>query len=67
MDSEIRERVAVLEANHETMMSLQQQALTELKAVREELTRYKGFVGGITFIISCVVVSLGIIKDWFHR
>lgn len=68
----INERLAVVETQIEHMVEAgdrreekQDEILAELKAAREaaelvqrELNRYKGFLGGATFILSCVGVFL---------
>lgn len=36
-------------------------AVADLKS---EITRYKGFVGGIAFILSGVVTAIGLFKGW---
>ena len=38
-----------------------------LDNIRIELSRYKGFVGGLMFIGSCMGVFLAIPREWFHR
>lgn len=36
----------------------------EVKIMREELTRYKGMLGGIAMVFSGIAVVLGLAKDW---
>ena len=52
MEAEVRERLAVLEAAHGALTENQESILAELKEIRSELTRYRGFVGGVSFVVS---------------
>ncbi len=63
MTMNINERLAVVEVQVEQLIEdskrreeKQDTILEELKAMREELSRYKGFLGGIAFILSCLGV-----------
>lgn len=57
---DIGERVAVLEAKLAALDDIQ----AELKAIHDEMTRYKGFLGGCTFLITCLGTFLMFGKDW---
>lgn len=59
----INERLAIVETQVErlvedasTLDSKQDVILSELKEIREEMSRYKGFLGGIAFVLSCLGV-----------
>lgn len=63
MTTSINERLAVVEVQVEQLIEdggrreeKQDTILEELKALREELNRYKGFLGGIAFVLSCLGV-----------
>ena len=62
------ERIAVLETQ---MKDLQEQlplVIDELKSLRETMTKYKGFVGGIMFTISAVGTAIGaLFTYWFQK
>lgn len=58
------ERIAVLEAEVRAMKEHQDEILKVMNSIREEMTRYKGFLGGIAFIVSCLGVALTVFKDW---
>lgn len=32
--------------------------------MEQELSKYKGFIGGISFVVSCVIVFMTFGKDW---
>ncbi len=36
----------------------------EIRGLRTEIARYKGFVGGIVFVISCLFAALGVAIAW---
>lgn len=62
-DMNINERLAIVETQVErlvedasTLDSKQDVILSELKEIREEMSRYKGFLGGIAFVLSCLGV-----------
>lgn len=39
---------------------------TEVKEIRNELNKYKGFAGGIWFVLSCIAIFFSAFK-FFHR
>jgi hypothetical protein len=63
-DDDHGERLAVLE----TEVDMVKGSLAELKtgqaAILAELTKYKGAIGFATFIVSCVLSALMLMKDW---
>lgn len=63
--SEIRERLARLEEWQEHDMELSKQMATDMAAIRFELTKYKGMLGGIIFTVTAVASFIGMIKGWF--
>jgi hypothetical protein len=58
------ERIAVLEAEVETLKASQREILDCMHSIRDEMTRYKGFLGGVAFIASGVGIFLTIFRDW---
>ena len=61
------ERIAVLEAEVRELKSDQAQILACVHEVRDEMTRYKGFLGGVAFLASGVGVFLTLFKDWLWK
>jgi hypothetical protein len=58
------ERIAVLEARMDAVEKDSSAILKELKAIHDEMTRYKGFMGGVAFLISGVAIVASFAKDW---
>ena len=56
----IESKVEVLEDNHRELLKL-------MHEIKDEMTRYKGFLGGIAFLTSGVLVFLTLFKDWFIK
>lgn len=65
-DYELRERVVALETNHETILATLKEILDEQKGVRSEINKYKGFIGSIWFVVSCLGVFISAFK-FFHK
>lgn len=61
------ERLAVAEAEIEALKSGQREMLQCLHELRDEMTRYKGFIGGVAFLTSCLAVAAGIFRDWISK
>jgi hypothetical protein len=53
-------KVNSLQDNHEEMLKL-------MHDIKDEMTRYKGFLGGIAFIASGVGIFLTLFKDWLIK
>lgn len=65
-DRTINERLAVVE-DRLTSNDLQNTAiLNELKCIRGEINKYKGFIGSVWFVISCLGVFISAFK-FFHK
>lgn len=58
------ERIAVLEAEVSALKEEQDKILKCVQDIHSEMTRYKGFLGGIAFISSGILVFLTLFKDW---
>lgn len=56
----VETKLRALEANHSELLDL-------MHEIRDEMTRYKGFLGGIAFLISCLTVAVGLFKDWIIK
>jgi hypothetical protein len=61
------ERIAVIESKVNTLEDNHKELLRLMHEIKNEMTRYKGFLGGIAFITSGVVVFLTIFKDWLFK
>ena len=61
------ERVAVVETKVETLENQHKELLKLLHEIKDEMTRYKGFVGGIAFLVSCLGVAAAFFKDWIIK
>ena len=61
------ERVAVLESELTQVKKDLQDIRETTEQILSELTRYKGFLGGITFIISGVLLSWQLFGEWIKR
>lgn len=58
------ERIAVLETEVRAMKENQEDILRCMQGIRDEMTRYKGFIGGIAFVVSCLGIALTVFKEW---
>lgn len=65
--SEHVERIAVLEAEVKGLKEDQQEILICMHAIKDEMTRYKGFLGGVAFIASGIGIFLTLFKDWLLK
>jgi hypothetical protein len=61
--SDIMERVAVLEAQMEGVQAKEDAILEKLDRIEKEMTRYKGFLGGVAFLGSCIWAAFVLFKD----
>lgn len=61
------ERIAVLEAEVRGLKDDQQEILACMHSIRDEMTRYKGFLGGVAFLASGVGVFFTLFKDWIFK
>jgi hypothetical protein len=57
------ERIVVLEVEMKELKDDNKQILATLKEMQGELTKYKGFLGGVTFVGSCLLVAVTLLKD----
>jgi Tfp pilus assembly protein PilN len=61
------ERIAVLEAEVSALKDDQKEILKCMHEIRDEMTRYKGFLGGVAFLISGLSIFFTLFKDWFFK
>lgn len=61
------ERTAVLETKVSTLEDNHAEMLKIMHEIKDEMTRYKGFLGGVAFLVSCLGVAMTIFKDWIGK
>ena len=64
MEQDINERLAVLESKVESFQKSQDDILIEVKSINNTLGRYKGFFGGVIFVVSAVWAFIDLTKGW---
>lgn len=68
-----QERVAVLETKVDALEKQNEEIISKLDAIATQVTKTKGFVGGIIFLVSCMftlAINVGdmlkALKGFFH-
>lgn len=61
------ERIAVIETKVEDLEENHAELLKLMHEIKDEMTRYKGFLGGVAFIASGVGIFLTLFKDWIIK
>lgn len=61
------ERIAVLETKVDNLEANHKEMLQLMHDIKDEMTRYKGFLGGIAFLVSCLGIALTLFKDWIIK
>ena len=61
------ERLIVIETKVEDLETNHKELLKLMHEVKNEMTRYKGFLGGIAFLASGVGIFLTLFKDWIIK
>lgn len=61
------ERIAVIETKVEDLEQNHKELLKLMHEVKDEMTRYKGFLGGVAFIASGIGIFLTLFKDWIIK
>lgn len=61
------ERIAVLETKVNELQDNHDEMLKLMHEIKDEMTRYKGFLGGIAFIASGIGIFLTLFKDWLLK
>ena len=62
-----QERIAILETQVESLKGELKLIQNQLDAVLGEMTRYRGFLGGVTFIVSGALVAWQFCGDWVKK
>jgi hypothetical protein len=65
--SDMNERLAVIETKVEDLEANHKELLKLMHEVKDEMTRYKGFLGGVAFIASGIGIFLTLFKDWILK
>jgi len=65
--SDMNERLAVIETKVEDLEQNHKELLKLMHEVKDEMTRYKGFLGGVAFIASGIGIFLTLFKDWIIK
>ena len=65
--TEPNERIAVLEAEVEALKEDQREILKIMHEIKDEMTKYKGFLGGIAFLVSGLGVFFTLFKEWIIK
>jgi hypothetical protein len=61
------ERLAVIETKVEDLEENHAEMLRLMHDIKDEMTRYKGFLGGVAFIASGIGIFLTLFKDWILK
>jgi hypothetical protein len=61
------ERIVVLETELLSVKVNQKDTNDKLDQILHEMTRYKGFLGGVTFLIGGVGMLWGLLHTWVER
>jgi len=61
------ERIAILETKVNNLQDNHDEMLKLMHDIKDEMTRYKGFLGGIAFIASGIGIFLTLFKDWLVK
>jgi hypothetical protein len=65
--SEYNERIAILETKVNDLQDNHDEMLKLMHDIKDEMTRYKGFLGGVAFIASGIGIFLTLFKDWLLK
>ena len=65
--SDMNERLAIIETKVEDLEDNHKELLKLMHEVKDEMTRYKGFLGGVAFIASGIGIFLTLFKDWIIK
>lgn len=58
------ERLAILETKLDSVEEANEKILARLEEMQSDLTRFKGFAGGVLFVASAIGAFLGVLKGW---
>jgi hypothetical protein len=65
--ADMNERLAIIETKVEDLEANHKELLKLMHEIKDEMTRYKGFLGGIAFLASGVGIFLTLFKDWLFK
>jgi hypothetical protein len=65
--SDMNERIAIIETKVEDLEANHKELLKLMHEIKDEMTRYKGFLGGVAFIASGIGIFLTLFKDWIFK
>lgn len=65
--SDMNERIAIIENKVEDLEDNHKELLHLMHEIKDEMTRYKGFLGGVAFIASGIGIFLTLFKDWLFK
>jgi len=57
-------KLAVIETKQTTYEQTHKEIIQALEEIKGEMTRYKGFMGGVAFLASGIAIAWNIGKDW---
>ncbi len=61
------ERIAIIETKVEDLEDNHKELVRLMHEIKDEMTRYKGFLGGVAFIASGIGIFLTLFKDWIIK
>ena len=61
------ERIAIVETKVDSLEDNHKELLRLMHEIKDEMTRYKGFLGGVAFLVSCLVIAVSIFKEWILK
>ena len=67
MQPEHLERLAIIETKVEDLEDSHKELLKIMHEIKDEMTKYKGFLGGVAFIASGIGIFLTLFKDWIFK
>lgn len=62
--TEQTERMAILETKLEAVEQINEKILARMEEMHSDLTRFKGFAGGVLFLASAIGAFLGFFWNW---
>jgi hypothetical protein len=61
------ERIVVLETELSALKTAHTETMKKLDQILSEMTRYKGFLGGMTFLLTGVGVAWSLFHGWIEK
>ena len=61
------ERIAIVETKVDSLEDNHKELLKLMHEIKDEMTRYKGFLGGIAFLVSCLGIAFTLFKEWILK